>query len=146
MVEFLEERYSSNGKDLIGELVQLTASGGLIALQAIWRPNLDFLAEKDGIDCTDKELKVNKSLRWANRELEKASAREAGKEFLELPLFWLVDFIKALIGHGSIRYERGKLNIYKRNIRHRELATNAEFNLYLDATLSPEILQNKVRY
>ena len=144
LVELLEKRYSSDGKDLIGELVQLTTGGGLIALQAIWRPNLDFLAEKDGIDCTDKELKVNKSLRWANRELEKAGAREAGKEFLELPLFWLVDFIKALIGHGSIRYERGKLNIYKRNIRHRELASNAEFNLYLDATLTPEILQNKL--
>lgn len=144
LVELLEKRPNSDGKDLIGELVQLTTGGGLIALQAIWRPNLDFLAEKDGIDYTDKELKVNKSLRWANRELEKAGAREAGKEFLELPLFWLVDFIKALIGHGSIRYERGKLNIYKRNIRHRELASNAEFNLYLDATLTPEILQNKL--
>ena len=144
LVELIKERYVQDGKDLIGELVELKTDGGLRALQAILRPSLEFLAEKDGIDFNSKEAKDFKSLRWVNRELEKSSAREAGRKFLDLPLFWLVDFIKALIGKGSIRYERGKLSIYKSNSKHCDLASNAEFNLYLDATLTPEILRFKL--
>ncbi|NJL78337.1 MAG: DNA primase [Richelia sp. SM2_1_7] len=144
LVELTKERYAQDGKDLIEELGQLKTGGGLRALQAILRPSLEFLAEKDGIDFNSKEAKDFKSLRWVNRELEKSSAREAGKEFLDLPLFWLVDFIKALISEGSIRYERCKLSIYKHNTKHCELASNAEFNLYLDATLTPEILRLKL--
>ena len=109
-------------------------------------PDLTFLQEKDGIDATSQEFKQSKLLRWASKEVEKQSARDAGLQALALPLYWLPEFILAWVGNGAFRCEHGKLSIYTRDLRHKELSENAEFNLYLDATLSPELLKLKLGY
>ncbi|MEM6399534.1 MAG: hypothetical protein AAF757_04780 [Cyanobacteria bacterium P01_D01_bin.116] len=107
-------------------------------------PDLTFLQEKDGIDATSVEFKKSKTLRYANKEVAKQSARDAGNKALALPLYWLPEFILAWVGNGAFRCENGKLSIYTRDLRHKELAENAAFNLYLDATLSAELLRLKL--
>ncbi|MEO1183717.1 MAG: DNA primase, partial [Cyanobacteria bacterium J06636_27] len=120
------------------------ATYGLEELEQSLLPDLSFLQEKDGIDATSEEFKESKALRYANKQVANQSARDAGQKALALPLNWLPEFIKAWVGNGAFRCEHGKLSIYTRDLRHKELADNAEFNLYLDATLSPELLRLKL--
>ncbi|MEO0936225.1 MAG: DNA primase, partial [Cyanobacteria bacterium J06641_2] len=120
------------------------ATYGLEELEQSLLPDLSFLQEKDGINATSQELKESKTLRWVNKQVEKQSARDAGQQALALPLYWLPEFIKAWVSNGAFRCEHGKLSIYTRDLRHKELSENAEFNLYLDATLSPELLKLKL--
>lgn len=135
---------SSDIESFVDKALYELATYGLEELEQSLLPDLSFLQEKDGIDATPQELKKSKTLRYANKQVAKESARDAGQKALALPLYWLTEFIEAWVGNGAFRCEYGKLSIYTRDLRHKELAENAAFNLYLDATLSPELLKLKL--
>lgn len=108
-------------------------------------PDLTFLEDLDSIDITqDKQLKKSSAARYAAKKVVKDSARTAGREFLDLPNYWLPDFLEAWKGDGSFQSGWGVLSIYRRNPKHTELAHSAKFNIYLDATFKSQQLKLKL--
>lgn len=108
-------------------------------------PDLTFLEDLDSIDITqDKQLKKSSAARYAAKKVVKDSARTAGREFLDLPNYWLPDFLEAWKGDGSFQSQWGVLSIYRRNPKHTELANSAQFNIYLDATFKSQQLKLKL--
>ncbi|MBD2533256.1 PriCT-2 domain-containing protein [Nostoc flagelliforme FACHB-838] len=108
-------------------------------------PDLTFLEDLDSIDITqDKQLKKSSAARYAAKKVVKDSARTAGREFLDLPNYWLPDFLEAWKGDGSFQSQWGVLSIYRRNPKHTELAHSAKFNIYLDATFKSQQLKLKL--
>ena len=108
-------------------------------------PDLTFLEDLDSIDITqDKQLKKSSAARYAAKKVVKDSARTAGREFLDLPNYWLPDFLEAWKGDGSFQSQWGVLSIYRRNPKHTELAKSAQFNIYLDATFKSQQLKLKL--
>jgi len=136
-------RYGFDSGSIRAKLPPFPQDLDIAAIKAALTPDLEFLAEKDGIDFNQVDAK-SKALRYAAREMEKQGAREAGREFLNLPLYWLPDFLEAWSGGGSLRCEWGKLSIYTRNTKHQELTDSAIFNIYLDATFTPKLLKIKL--
>lgn len=115
------------------------------AIRQIWEPDLTFLEDLDSIDITqDKQLKKSSAARYAAKKVVKDSARTAGREFLDLPNYWLPDFLEAWKGDGSFQSQWGVLSIYRRNPKHTELAKSAQFNIYLDATFKSQQLKFKL--
>ncbi|MHC5611825.1 MAG: PriCT-2 domain-containing protein, partial [Nostoc sp.] len=92
----------------------------------------------------DKQLKKSAAARYAAKKVVKDSARTAGREFLDLPNYWLPDFLEAWKGDGSFQSQWGVLSIYRRNPKHTELAKSAQFNIYLDATFKSQQLKLKL--
>jgi hypothetical protein len=108
-------------------------------------PDLTFLEDLDSIDITqDKQLKKSSAARYAAKKVVKDSARTAGREFLDLPNYWLPDFLEAWKGDGSFQSQWGVLSIHRRNPKHTELAKSANFNIYLDATFKSQQLKLKL--
>ena len=108
-------------------------------------PDLTFLEDLDSIDITqDKQLKKSSAARYAAKKVVKDSARTAGREFLDLPNYWLPDFLEAWKGDGSFQSQWGVLSIHRRNPKHTELAHSAKFNIYLDATFKSQQLKLKL--
>jgi hypothetical protein len=115
------------------------------AIQQTVEPDLTFLEDLDSIDITqDKQLKKSSAARYAAKKVVKDSARTAGREFLDLPNYWLPDFLEAWKGDGSFQSQWGVLSIYRRNPKHTELAKSAQFNIYLDATFKSQQLKFKL--
>ncbi|MGF2040468.1 MAG: PriCT-2 domain-containing protein [Nostoc sp. CmiVER01] len=115
------------------------------AISQASEPDLTFLEDLDSIDITqDKQLKKSSAARYAAKKVVKDSARTAGREFLDLPNYWLPDFLEAWKGDGSFQSGWGVLSIYRRNPKHTELAKSAQFNIYLDATFKSQQLKLKL--
>ncbi|ODH02840.1 DNA primase [Nostoc sp. KVJ20] len=115
------------------------------AIQQTVEPDLTFLEDLDSIDITqDKQLKKSSAARYAAKKVVKDSARTAGREFLDLPNYWLPDFLEAWKGDGSFQSQWGVLSIHRRNPKHTELAHSAQFNIYLDATFKSQQLKLKL--
>ena len=115
------------------------------AISQASEPDLTFLEDLDSIDITqDKQLKKSSAARYAAKKVVKDSARSAGKEFLDLPNYWLPDFLEAWKGDGSFQSQWGQFSIYRRNPKHTELAKSAQFNIYLDATFKSQQLKLKL--
>ncbi|MHC5747481.1 MAG: PriCT-2 domain-containing protein [Nostoc sp.] len=115
------------------------------AIRLFSEPDLTFLEDLDSIDITqDKQLKKSSAARYAAKKVVKDSARTAGREFLDLPNYWLPDFLEAWKGDGSFQSQWGVLSIYRRNPKHTELAKSAQFNIYLDATFKSHKLKLKL--
>jgi hypothetical protein len=116
-------------------------------IRKILEPNLDFLADLDSLDIqADQQLKKSAAARFAAKRVVKDSAKQAGREFLELPLYWLPDFLEAWKGEGFLACKWGVVSIYRPNTKHQDLANSAVFNIYLDATTTPEQLKLKLNY
>ncbi|MBN3947236.1 MAG: PriCT-2 domain-containing protein [Nostoc sp. NMS7] len=115
------------------------------AIRLLFEPDFTFLEDLDSIDITqDKQLKKSAAARYAAKKVVKDSARTAGREFLDLPNYWLPDFLEAWKGDGSFQSQWGVLSIYRRNPKHTELAKSAQFNIYLDATFKSHQLKFKL--
>jgi hypothetical protein len=115
------------------------------AIRPTVEPDLTFLEDLDSIDITqDKQLKKSSAARYAAKKVVKDSARTAGREFLDLPNYWLPDFLEAWKGDGSFQSQWGVLSIYRPNPKHTELAKSAQFNIYLDATFKSQQLKLKL--
>lgn len=116
-------------------------------IRQIVEPNLEFLADLDSLDIqADRQLKKSAAARFAAKKLVKESAKQAGKDFLELPLYWLPDFLEAWKGEGFLACKWGVVSIYRRDTKYQDLANSAQFNIYLDATTEPEQLKVKLNY
>jgi hypothetical protein len=116
-------------------------------IQELVEPNLDFLADLDSLDIqADQQLKKSAAARFAAKKLVKDSAKLAGRDFLELPLYWLPDFLGAWKGEGFLACKWGVVSIYRPNTKYQDLANSAQFNIYLDATTTPEQLKVKLNY
>ncbi len=115
------------------------------AIRQTVEPDLTFLEDLDSIDVTqDKQLKKSSAARYAAKKVALDSARTAGREFLDLPNYWLPDFLEAWKGDGSFQSQWGVLSIYRHNPKHSDLAKSAQFNIYLDATFKSHQLKMKL--
>ncbi|MBD2682559.1 MULTISPECIES: PriCT-2 domain-containing protein [Nostoc] len=116
-------------------------------IQQIVEPNLEFLSDLDSLDIqADQQLSKSAAARFAAKRVVKDSAKKAGKDFLELPLYWLPDFLEAWKGEGFLACKWGVVSIYRPNTKHQDLTNSAQFNIYLDATTTPEQLKLKLNY
>jgi hypothetical protein len=74
--------------------------------------------------------------------LETANTRQKAEELENLLLNWFIPFLKAW-GDDSGYFKRDFgdiIKIYSRKIRHTHVASSAKWNIYLDATLTPQML------
>jgi hypothetical protein len=140
-----DSRYGFDDASIRALLPPFPTGLDIEAIRQTVEPDLTFLEDLDSIDITqDKQLKKSAAARYAAKKVVKDSARTAGREFLDLPNYWLPDFLEAWKGDGSFESQWGVLNIYRRNPKHTELAKSAQFNIYLDATFKSQELKLKL--
>ncbi|OYE03100.1 PriCT-2 domain-containing protein [Nostoc sp. 'Peltigera membranacea cyanobiont' 232] len=139
------DRYGFDDASIRALLPAFPTGLDIEAIQQASEPDLTFLEDLDSIDITqDKQLKKSSAARYAAKKVVKDSARTAGREFLDLPNYWLPDFLEAWKGDGSFQSQWGVLSIYRPNPKHTELAKSAQFNIYLDATFKSHKLKLKL--
>ena len=139
------DRYGFDDASIRALLPPFPTGLDIEAFRQASEPDLTFLEDLDSIDITqDKQLKKSSAARYAAKKVVKDSARTAGREFLDLPNYWLPDFLEAWKGDGSFQSQWGVLSIYRRNPKHTELANSAKFNIYLDATFKSHQLKFKL--
>jgi hypothetical protein len=139
------DRYGFDDASIRALLPPFPTGLDIEAIQQTVEPDLTFLEDLDSIDITqDKQLKKSSAARYAAKKVVKDSARTAGREFLDLPNYWLPDFLEAWKGDGSFQSQWGVLSIYRPNPKHTELAKSAQFNIYLDATFKSHKLKLKL--
>lgn len=139
------DRYGFDDASIRALLPAFPTGLDIEAIRQASEPDLTFLEDLDSIDITqDKQLKKSAAARYAAKKVVKDSARTAGREFLDLPNYWLPDFLEAWKGDGSFQSGWGVLSIYRRNPKHTELANSAKFNIYLDATFKSHKLKLKL--
>ncbi|MHC5675119.1 PriCT-2 domain-containing protein [Nostoc sp.] len=139
------DRYGFDDASIRALLPPFPTGLDIEAIRQTVEPDLTFLEDLDSIDITeDKQLKKSAAARYAAKKVVKDSARTAGREFLDLPNYWLPDFLEAWKGDGSFQSQWGVLSIYRRNPKHTELAKSAQFNIYLDATFKSHKLKLKL--
>jgi|GEM_PF-2491404 len=138
-------RYGFDDASIRALLPAFPADLDIEAIRQALEPDLTFLEDLDSIDITqDKQLKKSAAARYAAKKVVKDSARTAGREFLDLPNYWLPDFLEAWKGDGSFQSQWGVLSIYRHNPKHSDLAKSAQFNIYLDATFKSHHLKMKL--
>jgi hypothetical protein len=139
------DRYGFNDASVRAILPPFPTDLDIEAVRQALQPDLKFLEDLDTIDVSnDKQLKRSAAARYAAKRVTRDSARNAGKEFLDLPLYWLPDFLEAWKGGGAFSCSWGVLSIYLRNPKHIDLVNSAQFNIFLDATLSKSLLKLKL--
>lgn len=139
------DRYGFDDASIRALLPPFPENLDIEAIRLFSEPDLTFLEDLDSIDITgDKQLKKSAAARYAAKKVVKDSARTAGREFLDLPNYWLPDFLEAWKGDGSFQSQWGVLSIYRRNPKHSELVKSAQFNIYLDATFKSHQLKFKL--
>ncbi|MBD2458800.1 PriCT-2 domain-containing protein [Nostoc sp. FACHB-87] len=142
-----DSRYGFDDAALRAVLPEFPQDLDVEGIRQIVEPNLEFLADLDSLDIqTDQQLKKSAAARFAAKKLVKESAKQAGKDFLGLPLYWLPDFLEAWKGEGYLACKWGEITISRPNSKYRDLANSAQFNIYLDATTPPEQLKVKLNY
>ncbi len=138
-------RYGFNDASIRSMLPKFPSDLDIEAVRQALEPDLTFLEDLDTIDVNqDLQLKKSAAARYAAKKITKDSARNAGKEFLDLPLYWLPDFLEAWKGDGAFTSSWGVLSIYRKNPKHVELVNSAQFNIFLDATLTTRGLKLKL--
>lgn len=140
-------RYGFNDAELREQLGEFPSGIDIKIIRQILQPNLEFLGDLDSVDINgDQQLRKSAAAHFAAKRVAKESAQQAGKQFFDLPNYWLPDFLEAWKGEGSLAYKWGILTIYRPNTKYSELAYSAQFNIYLDATIRPEHLKLKLGY
>ncbi|MEA5606377.1 DNA primase, partial [Nostoc sp. UHCC 0252] len=98
------DRYGFDDASIRALLPPFPTGLDIEAIQQTVEPDLTFLEDLDSIDITqDKQLKKSSAARYAAKKVVKDSARTAGREFLDLPNYWLPDFLEAWKGDGSFQ-------------------------------------------
>ncbi|RCJ20527.1 DNA primase [Nostoc minutum NIES-26] len=139
------DRYGFADATIRAMLPEFPSDLDIEAVRQALEPNLTFLEDLDTIDVNgDRQLKKSAAARYAAKQIVKDSARNAGREFLDLPLYWLPDFLEAWKGDGAFHASWGVLSIYRKNPKHQELVNSAQFNIFLDATLTANQLKLKL--
>ncbi|UKP01369.1 PriCT-2 domain-containing protein [Nostoc sp. UHCC 0870] len=139
------DRYGFNDTSIRSILPPFPTDLDIEAVRQALEPDLKFLEDLDTLDVNqDRQLKKSAAARYAAKRVTRDSARNAGKEFLDLPLFWLPDFLEAWKGNGAFTSSWGVLSIYRKNPKHIDLVNSAQFNIFLDATLTKSRLKFKL--
>ncbi len=138
-------------------LVLLGGGEFLEKLLEILELKLDFLDEEEnGIPRTSKKKRENNTTSegeiskatefFINKKLRIESRKEMFESAKELLLNWLPQFLLILCYHqrGSLTFNKKTLTIYFKDSRHLDLAQSARTNIFLDATLSPSLLAQKL--
>ncbi|BDA71539.1 hypothetical protein CAL7716_057050 [Calothrix sp. PCC 7716] len=110
-------------------------------------PDLDFLRESaDKVSIEGLEGGAKKAAKFANRIFRQENNQLTKTALQEVTLNWLAPLLQVWGKEkvGAFRCEHGVLSIYTPNLRHREVALNAAFNIYLDATMRTEDLALKL--
>ncbi|MBD2124897.1 hypothetical protein NDI39_27465 [Microcoleus sp. ZQ-A2] len=129
-----------NSEELIEIVVEIVEK-----LRETLTPDLDFL-NNDPDSITNDEIQepgISKSMqRLVNREFKREAHREFFEELKNLPLNWLVPFIRVWtrFERGAFRLEGNQLTIFTHNPKYSDIAASARFNVYLDATITRERL------
>ncbi|MGI2906970.1 PriCT-2 domain-containing protein [Tolypothrix sp. VBCCA 56010] len=109
------------------------------------QPDLSFLAEKtDQVDFKSVG-RQDKRYAWAAQQaFNSQSAREKLEGLQKVLLNWFVPFLMAWRDNsGYFKREFGSvLKIYSRSNRHTDIASSMKWNIYLDATLSSQMLED----
>ncbi|NMG11373.1 hypothetical protein DP117_32710 [Brasilonema sp. UFV-L1] len=111
------------------------------------RPDLSFLREAPDSINTSTGTKAEKiASRRVNKLLRAQAYTEAKQQINQLLLNWLVPLLKVWAKHirGSFNFDKDILSIHLEDNRHREVATAAKFNIYLDGTLDVHYLALKL--
>lgn len=138
-------RYGFDDASIRALLPEFPTDLDIEAIRQILQPDLTFLEDLDSIDInTNPQLKKSAAARYAAKRVARDSARKAGREFLDLPLYWFPDFLEAWKGNGALGCKWGVLTIYRPNPKHTELTNSASFNIYLDATFTSNHLKLKL--
>ncbi|MBD2168489.1 PriCT-2 domain-containing protein [Calothrix membranacea FACHB-236] len=142
-----DSRYGFDDAALRTLLPEFPSDLNIAAIREILEPDLAFLYDLDSIDINaDSQLQKSPAARYAAKQIVKDSARKAGKDFLDLPNYWFPDFLEAWFGDGALECKWGVLKISRPDTKHQELAKTAVFNIYLDATCTPQQLKLKLDY
>ncbi|MBD2028262.1 DNA primase, partial [Leptolyngbya sp. FACHB-711] len=126
------------------ELIEIVAEI-VEKLRETLTPDLDFL-NNDPDSITNDEIQepgISKSMqRLVNREFKREAHREFFEELKNLPLNWLVPFVRVWtrFERGAFRLEGNQLIIFTHNPKYSDIAASARFNIYLDATITRERL------
>jgi len=112
----------------------------ITSLGALLQPDLSFLEQKaEFIGAADaKRLDISRGMKTLiNEEFRRQANEEFQSAFNQLPLNWLVPFLKIWNGErGALRSERRTLTVFVGSDRHAMVARAARFNIFLDATIT----------
>ena len=109
------------------------------------QPDLSFLAEKgDQVDFKSVGRQDKRYARTAQQAFNSRSATEKSEKLKEVLLNWFIPFLIAWRDNsGYFKREFGLvLKIYSRSLRHTDIASSMKWNIYLDATLSSQMLED----
>jgi hypothetical protein len=107
-------------------------------------PDLSFLQEEgDGIDFKSVRREDRRSAMAANLALNAQDSRQKAQKLEDVMLNWFIPFLEAWrdeSGYFKRDFSGSVLKIYSRSKRHTDIASSCKWNIYLDATLSPQML------
>ncbi|MBW4607819.1 MAG: hypothetical protein KME22_11475, partial [Hassallia sp. WJT32-NPBG1] len=139
------ERFGMNNRDIRALLPLRPENINKIIefLKTELAPDLSFLQEKgDGIDFKSVLREDRRSAALANLALNAQDSRQKAQKLEDLMLNWFVPFLEAWRDNsGYFKRDFGTvLKIYSPSDRHTDVASSMKWNIYLDATLSPQML------
>lgn len=117
----------------------------------------EFYSTKQPTNNTKKRTKENKEQKENNRartqtekfidqELRRETRKEMHEAAKDLPLNWLPTFLLIMYygQSGAFTFSRDKLTIHSKDSTHLDLAREAKANIFVDATLSRNLLALKL--
>ncbi|MEB3150906.1 MAG: hypothetical protein VKL60_18050 [Sphaerospermopsis sp.] len=130
-------------REILPKHTPINLLGLILKVGEATQPELSFLEDINGLD--RKDTRGDKTAKYASKVLRRESYKDIAQELDNLGIDWLFDFLPAwgVYNCGVLSYQWGRLTITKRDVQHLQLANNARFNLYLDATVSRKTLALK---
>ncbi|MDF5729331.1 MAG: hypothetical protein PUP92_15255 [Rhizonema sp. PD38] len=110
-------------------------------------PNLEFLAQSaDSVDACVGTRAERATSRRINKLLRSTANLEAKLALEAVFLNWLVPLLEVWSGYtsGALQFDKGILSVHQEDTRHRDVASSAQFNIYLDGTLDVRYLALKL--
>ncbi|OKH43516.1 hypothetical protein NIES2130_38695 [Scytonema sp. HK-05] len=145
----LTPRYGYNDtaiRQMLGEIPQDIADI-ISQVELALRPDLSFLrSAPDSIEASTGTKAEKIASRRINKVLRGQTYTEAKEQLNQVLLNWLVPVLQVWANHikGSFHFDKGILCVHLEDNRHREVATAAKFNIYLDGTLDVRYLALKL--
>lgn len=148
-----ETRYGWSMSQL-RELINLESDNELehfnmSTLQSV-RGILSDFAELDGIDLSELDAnerrQMKRAIGMANKGLRSDHNQRQSEYILSVMPNWIKPFYEIFTGiaAGSLRIRHGELEIHEVNSRTRDVINSADKVIILDATLTPEVMAQKL--
>jgi hypothetical protein len=141
-------RYGYNDtaiRKLLGEIPQDIADI-ISEMEQALHPDLSFLRDAPDKLATTGTKAEKATSRRINNLLRGQTYTDGKEQLKQILLNWLVPLLEVWAGYsrGSLHFDKGILSIHLEDNRHREVATAAKFNIYLDGTLDVKYLALKL--